>query len=95
MGEQARRSFEVVRQMLDEFRYAEACLFLFHLHDLHSDEWVETKEALLNMEQSPGRLSVLATILECSAKSELSACNTLIPGLSCYTALQEPDDLFD
>ena len=95
MTEQVRRSVEVVSKMLDEFRYAEACLFLFHLNDLHPEEWARVRDELLRARHSPGSLSVLATILECSAKSDLSACNALVSGLSCYTGLQGQGDLFD
>lgn len=95
MDSQVLRSLEVVNTMLDEFRYAEACLFLFNLHDLHPTEWIEVRKELIDTQQSPGRLSVLATILECSAKTDLSACNALVPGLSCYTGIRSPKDLFD
>lgn len=95
MASQVRRSTEISNKMLDEFRYADACLFLFRLNKADPVEWAETKAELLSTQQSPGRLSVLATILECSAKPDLSACNVLIPGLTCYTGLTRVPDLFE
>lgn len=94
-GPQVQQSIKVVSTMLEEFRYAEASVFLFHLNKWHVEEWGYVKDQLISNISSSSDLSILATILDCSAKSDLSSCNTIIPGLSAYTKQEERTDLFD
>lgn len=93
-GPRVDRSVQLILNMVDDFRYDEASLFLFNLNKSHIEEWSYVKERLIKI-ANKSQLTALATIIECSAKAELSACNAIIPGLSRYTAYQEDIDLFD
>jgi hypothetical protein len=93
-GPQAQRSIEVVLEMLREFRYAEASVFLFHLNKWHTEEWSYVRDQVLKLVE-PSKLSIVSTILECSTKSELSACNLLIPGLAQYARSNTSQELLD
>lgn len=93
MQEQVRRSLRVVLQMLEELRWAEACLFLFQLHKNHFQEWQDVKNALLL--HSGVNPSILATILECSTKDDLATSSALVPGLSRYSGIARTTDSFD
>lgn len=93
-GPRVERSVQLVLDMLGDFRYDEAALFLFNLNKLHVEEWGCIKERLIKIADR-SQLTALAAVIECSAKPELSACNTVIPGLSRYTSYQEDTELFD
>ena len=90
----ANRIVQLVLEMIGDFRYDEASLFLFNLNKLHPEEWKYVKDRLVILADR-SQLSALATIIGCSARSELSSCNSLIPGLSRYTNLIEDIELFD
>ncbi len=88
------RSTEVALQMLSEKRYAEACLFLFHLNKLHPEEWKTVCSNLMSEVDLGNGLAALATIINCSARSDLSSCDAMISGLSQYSRrLQSPEIL--
>lgn len=91
----AQRSTGVVLKLLEEGRQAEACLFLFHLHKYHIEEWQQVQNKLMLQRWSSRELSVLATVMKCSAHSDLSSCDSLIPGLCQYSRRPEPLELFD
>jgi hypothetical protein len=93
-GPQARRSIEVVLEMLREFRYGEACVFLFHLNKWHTEEWSYVRDEVLKVTE-PSKLSMVSTIMECSTKSELSTCNLLVPGLAQYVSSNTSQELLD
>ncbi len=93
-GPQAQRSIEVVLEMLREFRYGEACVFLFHLNKWHTEEWSYVRDEILKVTES-SKLSMVSTIMECSTKSELSACNLLVPGLAQYVKPNTSQELLD
>lgn len=80
--------------MVDEFRFAEAAVFLFHLNKWHSAEWAYVKDELLKM-ADPSKMSMLGTVIQCSEKSDLSSCNALIPGLYQYTQFGSNPELLD
>lgn len=86
-------SVRVAQQMLDEHRYAEASLFLFHLNKAHPEGWAYTKSRLIEL-ASQSRLPTVATIINCSAREELSSCDPLIPGLY-QLSRRAPTDLFE
>jgi hypothetical protein len=88
------RSVQLVLDMINNFRYDEASLFLFNLHKLHVEEWSNVKKQLIKVADQH-QLSTLATIIDCSCRQELSSCNALIPGLSQYTHYVEDIELFD
>ena len=80
-GPLAQESIDFSLEMLRDFRYDEACVFLHGLNQHHIEEWSYVKDELIKrVDQS--KLAALSTILECSTKADLSACNPLIPGLS-------------
>lgn len=93
-GPEAQQSINVVLQMLREFRHSEACVFLFHLNKWHTEEWSYVRDEVLKI-VDPSKLSMVSTIMECSAKSELSACNLLIPGLAQYVKTNTSQELLD
>lgn len=93
-GPRVERSVQLILEMLNDFRYDEAALFLFNLNKLHLEEWGYVKERLIKIADR-SQLAALAAVVECSAKPELSACNTVIPGLSRYTSYLEDTELFD
>jgi len=81
-------------KMLNEFRFAEACVFLFHLNKWHPSEWsYVVNQVLLNVPTN--KFSMAATIVQCSSRSDLSSCNVLIPGLSEYTHLPTNPDFYE
>lgn len=86
-------SVQIVLGMLDEHRHAEASLFLFHLNKYHPEGWAYTKKRLVDCVDQ-ARLPTLATILDCSAREELSSCDPLIPGLY-QLSRRAPVDLFE
>ena len=90
----ANRVVQLVLEMVAGFRYDEASLFLFNLNKLHPEEWRYVRDRLVVLADR-SQLSALATIIECSTRSELSSCNSLIPGLSQYTNQIESIELFD
>ena len=83
--------------MLEELRHAEACVFLHNLSKYHPEEWFLVKHKLIDGTQDLSSLSILAVILQCSAREDLSSCDWLIPGLSVYSSQfkKEPQELFD
>lgn len=83
-GPRAQQSIDTVLEILRQSNYDEACIFLHRLNQDYVEEWSYVREELLKKVHS-SKLSTLATILECSTKTDLSVCNTLIPGLSKYT----------
>jgi hypothetical protein len=93
-GPQAQQSIKVVSEMLREFRYGEACVFLFHLNKWHTEEWSYVRDEILKTVE-PSRISMVSTIMECSTKSELSACNLLVPGLAQYVRPNTSQELLD
>lgn len=93
-GPRVERSVQLILDMIDDFRYDEAALFLFNLNKMHVEEWAYVKERLIKV-ATRSQLTALAAVVECSAKPELSACNTVIPGLSRYTSYLEDTELFD
>lgn len=84
VGPQTQRSVDTVLEMLRQCSYDEACVFLHRLNQDHIEQWSLASKELLNKVDS-SKFSILATIVKCSAKTELSACNLLIPGLSKHT----------
>jgi hypothetical protein len=88
------RSVQLVLEMINDFRYDEASLFLFNLNKLHVEEWMYVKTLLIEAVEK-SQLAALVAIIDCSTKSELSSCNAVIPGLSRYTVYQEDTELFD
>jgi len=90
----AERAVQLVLEMIDDFRYDEASLFLFDLNKLHIDEWQYVKNRIIELADK-SQLSAIATIIDCSSRSDLSSCNALIPGLSRYTNYVEDIELFD
>ena len=93
-GPEAQQSIKVVLEMLREFRYGEACVFLFHLNKWHTEEWSYVREEVLKAAK-PSNLSMVSTIMKCSTKSELSACNLLVPGLGQYVKPNTSQELLD
>jgi hypothetical protein len=93
-GPEAEQSIKVVLEMLREFRYGEACVFLFHLNKWHTEEWSYVRDEVLKIVES-SKLSMVSTIMECSTKSELSACNLLVPGLAQYVKPNTSQELLD
>lgn len=93
-GPRVERSVQLVLEMISDFRYDEASLFLFNLNKLHVEEWGYVKDRLIKLADR-SQLSALATIIDCSARPELSSCNAVIPGLSQYTNYLEDTELFD
>jgi hypothetical protein len=93
-GPEAQQSIKTVLEMLRQFRYSEACIFLFHLNKWHTEEWSYVRDEVLKIVES-SKLSMVSTIMECSTKSELSACNLLIPGLAQYVRLNTSQGLLD
>lgn len=83
-GPLAQESINTSLEMLRTHRYDEACFFLHGLNQHYVEEWSYVKDELLKI-VDPSKLSTLSTIVSCSAKSDLSACNSLIPGLSKYS----------
>lgn len=83
-GPQAQQSIDTVLEILRQCNYDEACVFLHRLNRDYVEEWSYVRDELLKKVDS-SFLPTLATILECSSKKDLSACNQLIPGLSKYT----------
>lgn len=94
LEEQIKRSLGVVSGMLEEFRYDEAALFLFNLRSLHPLEWKEVTQLLISTVDA-SKFQIVATVIDCSSRSDLSACNALIPGLSQYTRIDTNPDFFD
>lgn len=90
----AERSVQLLLEMVDDFRYDEASVFLFNLNKNHPEEWTYVKDRLVKVAPQ-SQLSAIATIINCSARSELSSCDALIPGLSQYTHYVEDPELFD
>lgn len=93
-GPQAQQSIKVVVEMLREFRYGEACVFLFHLNKWHTEEWSYVRDEILRTTE-PTKISMISTIMDCSTKSELSACNLLVPGLAQYVKPSTSQELLD
>jgi hypothetical protein len=93
-GISAERSVQVLIEMIDDFRYDEASVFLFNLNKNHPEEWAYVKDRLVKVVPR-SQLSAIATIIDCSARPELSSCNAVIPGLSQYTHYVEDTELFD
>lgn len=83
-GSLAQQSITTSLEMLRDHRYDEACIFLHGLNQHHIEEWSYVRDELLK-QVDKSKLSMLSTILSCSAKADLSACNVLIPGLLRYT----------
>jgi hypothetical protein len=86
----AKRSVEVALEMIEQFRYDEACVFLFQLNKNHPEEWNFVKNEVLGSVGRPHFLTA-ATLVRCSAKDELSACETVVPGLRKYTRRSDPE----
>jgi hypothetical protein len=90
----AHRSLQVVQEMLHGYRFDEACVFLFRLNKWHIEEWVWVKSQLLSSVSSK-ILPMVNTIIKCSASTDLSTCEALVPGLSQYSVKHNPVELFD
>lgn len=85
-GPRVQESIDFTLEMLRDFRYAEACVFLHGLNQYHIEEWSYVKTELIKrVDQS--KLSILSTIIDCSSKSDLSSCNPIIPGLSRFNQI--------
>lgn len=93
-GPQVRRSIEVVTEMIADYRFAEACVFLFQLNKYHVEEWVYVTDELKNRADR-SLVSITATIIRCSAMKDLSACDYLVPGLSQYSTSTWNPELLD
>lgn len=80
--------------MFEELRYDEACLFLHNLHTHHFEEWLQVKRILLDMRlrTSP---TLIATLIDCSSRKDLSSCDPVVPGLFLYSRDREPGELLD
>jgi hypothetical protein len=81
--------------MVDELRYAEACLFLFYLHKSHIEEWKEVRELLVEWSERAHTLETFATLIRCSAKNTIESSHHLVPGLADYREERTTDDLFE
>lgn len=93
-GPHVNNSINLVMQMIEEFRFAEACVFLFHLNKWHTEEWAYVKDRVLSAVDH-SKLSMTATIVKCSMESDLSVCNIAIPGLAQYTQFGANPELLD
>lgn len=93
-GSSVERSVQLLIEMIDDFRYDEASVFLFSLNKNHPEEWACVKDRLIKVVPR-AQLSAVATIVDCSSRDELSSCNAVIPGLSQYTHYVEDTELFD
>lgn len=93
-GPRVQRSIQVVSEMITEYRFAEACVFLFQLNKYHTEEWVYVVDEL---KRSADRslISITATIIRCSSMKDLSACEYLVPGLSQYSVKNWNPELLD
>jgi hypothetical protein len=83
-GPSAQHSLDLVLEMVNDFRFAEACVYMFELNRWHTEEWAWVKNELLLKVSAP-MLSIASTIVRCSESADLSACEYIIPGLSQYS----------
>lgn len=84
------RSTKTAFGMIAECRFAEACFFLFQVHKLHFEEWIEVEKNLLLLAGDNKTLSTVFAILTASSKQTLSESYGVIPGLSLF---RDPPDI--
>jgi hypothetical protein len=75
------RTLQKALQLMRELRWAELCILLHRLKQKSYQQWDTAKEVLFRHASDYRQLSILATVFQCSIKSELSSCYPMIPGL--------------
>jgi hypothetical protein len=89
------RSVNIVQQLVNEGRHAQACAFLYSLHKNHLLEWVQVKRVLLSHSKRQKTLQLIASLLEASKKDTLLESASLIPGLGYLSWSDRSSELTD
>lgn len=80
-GKGTEQLLQIALALLAEFKAAKLCSLMFCIHKANMGQWLTIKEVLLRHAVNHRQLSALGTVLECSVKTELSACYPYFPGL--------------